>query len=569
MNEEHTRTLSLLLGAFLASAASLAACGSETPVAAVLVDASVASDGPPVQIVGDASAPDVKLEEPLVGTFPRGFLFGSAIAGFQVEMGCPTLGASRCEDRASDWYQWITTPRILNNPVLFMSKDPPSKAPGFYELYEADLERAGGKQPGQLGSNAFRFSFEWSRIFPDPTFGKSSFAELKAAANPDALKFYHAMLAAMKTRGLKPSATVHHYSLPLWIHDGNLCNDSILPGGGLGNCIAAGKAGWANPNRSIIVNEIAKYAGFLAEEFGAEVDLWATENEPFSAVVVAGYLIASKARSNPPGLSGAYMSVAGAKTATTAMIEAHAKMYDAIKLKDRIDADGDGKPAEVGIVYAFSKMEPLTSNAGDASARTNADYFFHDLFMQGIAEGKLDENWDLGPGKGVVRPDLKGKLDWLGVNYYFRFRAQNSVVTTLPFISPLINFNMLQPFDEEYPQGLEEVLLEKRKYNVPLYVTETGTTQDNARRGAGWVVQTLAATKRALDRGAPVRGYFAWSLMDNYEWNSGTNMRFGLYAVDTTTKVRTEREAGAIYAKMIRERDVSAATQAAYSGIFP
>jgi beta-galactosidase len=562
--------LTLALAAGL-TGASVGACGSEPP-AETPVDASTPKPDSSIVVASDSGIKDSSVAdtlEPLVGTFPRGFLFGSAIAGFQVDMGCPTLGATRCEDRNSDWYQWITTPRILNNPILFMSKDPPSSGPGFYELYNADLDRTGGKGANELGGNGFRFSFEWSRIFPGATYGKSTFAELKAAASPDALTFYHNMLNGMKARGITPTATVNHYSLPLWIHDGNLCNDSLIPGNGLQNCINANKAGWANPNRSIITNEIAKYAGFLAKEFGADIDLWATENEPFSAVVIPGYLVATPTRSNPPGLSGVYMNVSAAKTATTALIEAHAKMYDAIKQADTIDADGDGKPAQVGLVFPFSKIEPLTNNAGDADAAAKAQYFFHDLFMQGIAEGRLDENWDKGPGKGTIRPDLQNKLDWLGVNYYFRFYAQNTTIAPVGFISPLINFNLTRAFDEEHPQGIEKAIQLASRYGVPMYVTETGTYQDNERRGAGWIVETLAGTKRAIDAGADVRGYFSWSLMDNYEWNHGMQLRFGLYAVDLKTKVRTPRESLFTYRTLIKERDVSAAMRAKYTGVFP
>ena len=88
--------------------------------------------------------------------FPKDFLFGSAIAGFQVDMGCPTVEASACEDRNSDWYQWITTKRILDNPILFMSKDPPKSGPGFFETYESDIERAGP----EMGGNSLRLSIE-------------------------------------------------------------------------------------------------------------------------------------------------------------------------------------------------------------------------------------------------------------------------------------------------------------------------------------------------------------------------------------------------------------------------
>src|SRR5262249_36537379 len=154
-------------------------------------------------------------------------------------------------DRASDWYQWITTKRILDNPILFMSKDPPAAGPGFYELYEKDLDLAAGEGETQLGNRALRLSIEWGRVFPRPTFDLNDHASLKAIASADGLAFYHRLFAAMKQRGLRPFVTVNHYSLPIWIHDGNLCNQ------GFDQCVAAGKAGWGDPNRGRIVNEIA------------------------------------------------------------------------------------------------------------------------------------------------------------------------------------------------------------------------------------------------------------------------------------------------------------------------
>jgi len=496
------------------------------------------------------------------GTFPASFLFGTAIAGFQVDMGCPTVAAAQCEDRASDWYQWITTQRILDNPLLFMSKDPPSSGPGFYETYEKDLDRAAGQGEYELGSQAVRLSIEWSRIFPNATFGVNSHASLAAIASADGIAFYHRLFAAMKKRGLVPFVTVNHYSLPLWIHDGNACNQS------LDACIAAGKGGWADPDRGRIVNEITKYAQFVAEEYGAEVDHWATLNEPFSAVVIAGYVVSSPQRSNPPGLSGPWMSVTGAKTAATAMIEAHARMYDAIHAFDKADADGDGKAAEVGIVYPFSVIEPLTSSAADQKAAADAKYFFEDLFMDGVVLGRVDENWDKGPGQAPVRPEIAGRVDFIGVNYYFRFQAQ-AFASPLSVISPYLTFNMAREFDGNYPQGIGDVLVSvAKKYGKPLYVSETGTPQDDEARGAAWTVRTLGQTRRAIRDGADVRGYFAWSLMDNYEWNHGMGMRFGLYAVDATTKDRALRDSGTAFARMAKSRDVPADLEAQYASYF-
>ena len=551
------------LAGLLVATLGAAACGSDPAPTSPTRGANTTPTPTPGASPATSSSTD-PTQPPVRGTFPRDFVFGSAIAGFQVDMGCPTAPAAQCEDRASDWYQWITTPRILDNPILFMSKDPPSKGPGFYELYDADLERASGSGESQLGNDAIRLSIEWSRIFPRPTFDLNTHASLKASASADGIAFYHRLFASMKKRGLRPFVTVNHYSLPLWIHDGNLCNQS------LDQCIAAGKAGWADPNRARIVNEIAKYAAFLGEEYGAEVDEWATLNEPFSAVVVAGYLAATPARSNPPGLSGPWMSIRGAKTAASAMIEAHARIYDALKAFDTKDADGDGKKANVGIVYVYSKITQATPSADDAKAADDAEYFFHDMFMDGIVQGRLDENWDKGRGNAPVRADLANRCDFIGVNYYFGFNAaKNTLPIPLSIVSPFMTFDMLAPFDENAPQGIHDVLMKvSKRYGKPMYVTETGTTQDDEPRAAAWTVRTLVETRRAIREGADVRGYFAWSLMDNYEWNHGMGMKFGLYAVDETDKSRAMRDAGVAYAQMSKARDVPAALDAQYAKYF-
>lgn len=526
------------------------ACGSRDAPPVLAQDAGPSSEG------GGGSG-----STPPRGSFPRDFLFGTAIAGFQVDMGCPTIAPERCEDRNSDWYQYITTPRIVNNPVLFMSKDPPSSGPGFYELFEEDLDRAAGKEDGQLGGGALRFSIEWSRLFPEPTFGVEGHAALRAIASQDGLDFYHRLFAAMKQRGLVPFVTVNHYSLPLWIHDANLCNQ------GLEGCIAEGKAGWADPDRSRIVGEIAKYAGFLAAEFGDEVDAWASLNEPFSAVVVAGYLISSPTRSNPPGLSGPWMHVDGAKTAAAAMIEAHARIYDAIKANDRVDVDGDGEAASVGIVYPYSDIRPATGSPEDAAIAEDTRYFLEDMFMDGACEGRLDERWDQGPGVAPVREDLADRCDFVGVNYYFRIDAKAGIVPG-GFISPFLRFDPLAPMVSD-PRGIYNALKRASRYGKPLYVTETGSPQESETRGAAWMVHTLAGVRRAIEDGIDVRGFFAWSLTDNYEWNHGMHMRFGLYAVAPEDKARSLRLAGDVYGAMSKARDVPAELEERYASELP
>jgi beta-glucosidase/6-phospho-beta-glucosidase/beta-galactosidase len=523
----------------VAAVAAVAACTGSAPV--------------------DATSSDLTQ----TGAFPATFSFGTAIAGFQVDMGCPTIPASTCEDRGSDWYQWITTERIVDNPLLFMSKDPPSRGPGFYELYEQDLERASG----ELANDSVRLSIEWSRIFPRPTFGIDGPDALTAVASREGIDFYHRVFAAMKKRGLRPFVTLNHYTLPLWIHDGNACNVS------LDGCIRDGHGGWADPDRTRIVGEIAKYAGFVAREFGGEVDLWATENEPFSAVVIPGYILSTPMRSTPPGLSGPWASVSGAKTAATAMVEAHARMYDAIHANDAVDADGDGVRATVGLVYAYSDIATNGTSAADQKAAAEAHYFFHDMFMDGIVLGRLDENWDQPPGAAPVRPDLEGRCDFVGVNYYFRFRAKPSLLPPLGFVSPHVAFELLPwDFEGNAPRAIGNVLREvSARYKKPIYVSETGSVQDDEVKGAAWVVDTLAEVRNAIRDGVDVRGYYVWTLTDNYEWNQGTKTRMGLYAVDTGdgTKPRREREGGRIYGEIAKARDVPQALEDHYRSAFP
>ena len=350
--DAHSRGFSwaaVLAGAMLAGCSGIAASDDAPPAQESAADAQGADDAVPVE-AQQAEAPRVATPV-LPDAFPPGFLFGTAIAGFQVEMGCPTLPAAVCEDRASDWFQWITTPRIVNNPVLFMSKDPPRAAPGFFELYEADLDRAAY----ELHNGSLRLSLEWSRIFPRETFGLEGYDALRSAASAEGLAYYHRVLAAMRARGLTPLVTLSHYSLPLWIHDGNACNEN------LDRCA---RKGWVDRR---IVPEMAKFAGFAAREFGGEVDLWATLNEPFSAVTLPGYLTPTETRVNPPGL---YLKGDAAKTATAAMIVAHARMYDAVKAGDIVDADGNGEAASVGLVYAVTAVAPNVNNRAVAPRRT-------------------------------------------------------------------------------------------------------------------------------------------------------------------------------------------------------
>jgi beta-glucosidase/6-phospho-beta-glucosidase/beta-galactosidase len=479
--------------------------------------------------------------ESMAYTFPDDFLFGTATAGFQVEMGCPTLPPEECEDRNSDWYAYITSEETLTSPLTYLHGDPPEAGPGHWELYGEDLDLAAR----ELNNNAYRFSIEWSRIFPEPTDDAEGYEALDAIANQEAVAHYHDMLAAMHERGLEPLVTLNHYSLPLWIHDGVGCHvdlDECSP------------RGWLDAERT--VREIAKFAGYAAREFGEDVDLWVTLNEPL-AVFYPGYLYPSEERTNPPA---ALLRSVEAKAVIIAMIEAHARMYDAIKENDLEANNGDGKTSRVGIVYDLTPVFPMDSqNQRDVETAENVLYLYNFVFLNAVALGEFDENFD---GNSVYREDLANRMDYLGVNYYNRIFVDGLRFPILPALSPLTNFNPLTiGFDRDYPAGLYTALLmATERYALPIIVTENGVPagEEGYPSQASFMVRSLSWIARAIEAGAPVEGYFYWSLMDNYEWQAGMSMDFGLYAVDPDdpAKHRTPREAASVYARIAQARRI-------------
>jgi beta-glucosidase/6-phospho-beta-glucosidase/beta-galactosidase len=467
-------------------------------------------------------------------SLPQNFLFGTAIAGFQAEMGCPTIAKAECEDPNSDWYTFVTTPSLVQDSGLYIAGDPPSAGPGFYELYDADAARAAD----ELHGNSLRLSIEWSRVFPTSTIGIEDPAALKQAANPKALAFYHAVFASLKKHNLTPLVTIDHYTLPSWIHDTVGCHadlDTCKP------------RGWVDQDP--IVHEIAKYAGFLAREFGGEVDLWATLNEPLTAMILPSYLFQTAARTNPPAVS---LKTDAAHMAFVSEIVAHARMYDAVKQYDTVDADGDGQTARVGIVYNLEAVVP--DNPDDPTDQTgakNATYLLDQAFLDGVINGDLDADLS---GTTVHRDDLAGRMDFLGINYYAQLVVQGTPGPFFSKVSPLLTFNPLTLiYNYQYAKGIYDVLIDAKRWKVPLIVTETGV-EDSMDTGTAsdWVVQTMTWVKRAIVDGAPVEGYFYWTLMDNYEWNHGMHVKMGLYAVDPADpmKARTARSSVKTYAEI-------------------
>lgn len=466
---------------------------------------------------------------------PEGFAFGAAVAGFQVDMGCPTLPAEVCEDRGSDWYHFVTSTVTVANPSNHLSGEPLSHGPGFFELFPEDLERV-----RDLGLTHLRVSIEWSRIFPSSTRGLEG-AALRAVASEAGLDFYHQLFAAMKAKGIRPLVTLHHYTLPAWIHDAVGCNQNLR------TCT---RRGWLEPD---ITQELARYAGFVAAEFGAEVDQWVTENEPL-AVVVPGFVQPTAARTNPPARA---LALDEARVAALAMVRAHAAMTDALRAADTVDADGDGRPTDVGLVFNVTPFRPKDPSDGlDVRAAKNVTTLFNWIFLDAVVLGKSDPDFD---GQGELDPALTGRLDFLGVNYYTVGVVEGTEDSVLAAFSPLATFDPLTlQQGAVVPDGfLEALLLVRDRYpGLRVVISENGADSVTYPAMDRFVAEHFQYLLRAIDQGVPVEGYYFWSLLDNYEWNHGMAQKFGLYAVDPADpqKRRVPRASAEAYRQIVAGR---------------
>lgn len=490
-----------------------------------------------------AAACTIHCSEGTSPQFPKDFVWGAAVAGFQVEMGCPTIDPAECEDRASDWYQWITDERLLENKesVNFIG-GPPSTGPGFYELYPQDLARA----KDELKLSSLRVSIEWSRIFPTSTEGiAADYEALKAVANPVGVAFYHRLFAEMKAKGLLPNVTLNHYTLPLWLHDGADCHFSFK---------TCEKRGWVDKT---VIAEAYKYALFVGAEYGAEVDWWGTLNEPL-ANTLAGYMLPGAERTHPPGL---FTHAEAAKAVTFNMIYGHAAMYDGIKKGDTVDATGDGKTSMVGVVLNLASVRPLDPENGlDEQSADNIRYLYNELFSKAVIDGYLDE--DAAGVEGVLKDELKGRSDYIGINYYTRLTIAGLPTSVVPKFSPLLTLDPIESvLYEDYPKGIYDVLKAfDAKWKIPIIISENGVDMPNKPELAETtVVETISWMKKAIDEGVDVRGYYYWSLTDNYEWNHGMDdMRFGLYEIDINAveKPRTKRPLADIYSSIVSANQI-------------
>ncbi|MEO5806687.1 GH1 family beta-glucosidase [Devosia sp.] len=416
--------------------------------------------------------------------FGPDFTFGVATAAYQIEGG-QTDGRGPCI-----WDSFAKTPGNVINA------DEGSVACDHYNRWPQDLDliRDGG-------FDAYRFSFAWPRLIPGGT----------GAVNQAGVDYYDRLIDGMLERGIKPYGTLYHWDLPSALQD---------------------QGGWMNRD---IAGWLGDYASLVGKKFGDRLAATATINEPWCVAFLSHFLGV-----HAPG----YRDIRAAARAMHHVLFAHGTAIDALR------AEG---VKNLGIVLNLEKSEAATDKPEDIAAANIGDALFNRWYLGGVFKGEYPE--ELIKVLGPHMPDnwqrdmetVSRPLDWVGINYYTRGLYQHDAsVNGFPISQVKGPLEKTESGWEIYPKGLEELLVRvSREYTkLPIYVTENGMAEvegDNDPRRVSYYEEHLKAVLNARAQEADVRGYFAWSLLDNFEWAEGYAKRFGIVHVDYNTQERTPK----------------------------
>lgn len=484
------------------------------------------------------------------GSGKGSFQFGAASADAQIED----------QNTHTDWWVWSSP---VADGGLGNGKAPVGEATRGYSLALEDI-----KLMQAMHLDTYRFSISWARIEPQ-----------RDQIDEEALQHYSDFLDALIAAGIKPNVTLHHFSNPIWVDDPRDVDCAAGPSDknlcGLGDPVGG----------PLVIEEMRQHAQLLAERFGDRVDEWGTLNEPVN------YLVASQGvGAFPPGKSKIFSLLTKFVPVVRDFVSAHATMYAAVKQADQIDADGDGVAASVGLTLSVGEWAPSRDNAPsqdpeDIAAADRMRYVYHYLLVDALRGGQFDSDLDGTPDE--AQPTWKGTLDWLGVQYYFRagVTGKNGLLPEPLKLTPCaVQFDFgscLLPEDpswcvpemgyEYYPKGLYNVLRDmgQRYPGLPMIVTESGIATEVGERRAANIVRALEQIESARGEGVDVRGYYYWSLTDNFEWAEGFGPRFGLYSVDYTTYARTPTLGATVLGEIAETRKLSQSLRDTYGGTGP
>ncbi len=437
--------------------------------------------------------------------FADDFRWGCSTSSYQIEGGVDKDGRGE-----SIWDRFCATPgRIRDGSSGAVACD-------HYHLWPQDLDLA-----SRLGTNAYRFSIAWPRIFPS---GRGK------VANQKGLDFYSRLVDGMLERGLEPWVTLYHWDLPQALQD---------------------QGGWANRDT---VDAFVAYADVMSRHLGDRIKHWITHNEPWCTAFNGNY-----EGVHAPGLKDF-------KTALQVchnVLVSHGRVIPVIK--------ANAPDARVGIALSLHPLKPASDSAQDVAATLRHDGLRNRWFLDPLyGRGYPADIWAiLGKDAPLVHDGdlatIATPASFLGVNYYFP-----EIVADAPGVG-VMSTRVVEAQNVERtafgwevsPEGLVTLLSRVARDYQPaeIYLTENGSTYDDVVGADGqiddqhrrrYLVRHLAATREVVAKGIPVKGYFAWSLLDNFEWAEGYIRRFGLTHVDFRTQQRRLKLSGKWYRAFLK-----------------
>ena len=447
---------------------------------------------------------------PSAPRFPDGFLWGAATSAYQIE-GSPLADGAG----ASIWHRFSHTPgQVRNNDTADVACDHYRRSAGDVALMR------------EIGLTSYRFSIAWGRVLPSGC----------GARNGRGLDFYSRLVDDLLAAGIVPNATLFHWDLPAALDD---------------------RGGWLNRD---IASWFADYADVMFRALGDRVPMWSTLNEPW-VVADGGYLYGV----NAPG----HRNVYEAPLATHHLLMAHGAAVQAYRAV--------GQAGQIGLVVNLEPKYAATPLDADVRAAARSDAYMNRQYLDPVFFGRYPEEmheiygaaW---PAFGDLASDdmalIAQPVDFIGVNYYtrgvMRHDADAWPVHASPIRTPHATYT--ETGWEVHAESLRRVLVwVTERYGAPaLYITENGAAfYDPPKAVEGRVDdplrvqyfrEHLRACLAAVECGVDLRGYYAWSLMDNFEWASGYAKRFGLIHVDYETQERTLKASAHFYRGVIESQ---------------
>lgn len=405
--------------------------------------------------------------------FPKDFLWGAATSSHQIEGGNVNNWSkwekATAEERANHIPNWYKFPRHL----LEEASDPLRRISGMasdsLHRWKDDI-----RVMKEMGLNSYRFSIEWSRIFPK-----------KDVVSEEGLQYYRDLITELKKNNIEPMLTCWHWTIPIWVDED--------------------EGGFLNPKTDVHFRE---YMKVLAKNFANEVKYWIVLNEPES-IASKSYLLGDwpPCKRNPFSATYFYYF---------RMVKWHKIGYEEIK---RVNDQ-----ALVGVAKPNVYIEPYDRHIWNILIAKLGHFFAGELYLKRILK----------------------YLDYIGLNYYFHLK--------IGIRGPRNDNDRLSDFGWWMrPDSIYNVLVRLKKFNLPIYITEDGLADslDNDRKW--WLDETFEAMRKALKEGVDLRGYFHWSLIDNFEWAEGFWPKFGLVAIERGTFNRKVRGSGYYYRDLINK----------------